>query len=84
MSPYQIRLELLKLAKDNLTNSWFAKKESVDKNFDNTVKFVQDQNISFPNSATQYPKYPELEPFPSEDDIVAKAIRMNDFISSGR
>jgi|APFre7841882654_1041346.scaffolds.fasta_scaffold481832_2 hypothetical protein len=84
MSPYQIRLELLNLAKDNLTEIWYAKKEPVDRDFENEIRFIQDQNIAFPDSVTPFPKYPNLEPFPSEDEIIAKAIRMNDFISNGR
>jgi len=70
-TPYEIRLELLKLAKDSLFEPVYTRRDALKDEF---YSKMSDQNKgTIP--------YPTLPSFPSTDDIVAEAEKLNKFIS---
>lgn len=74
MTPFEIRLELLKMARDLLTHDYESKKSSL------VEKWVMDVE-SAKIAGTTSPDYPELPTFPTEADIVNKADALNQFVS---
>ena len=74
MTPYEIRLELLKMAKDMLEQDYHAKREGLQQQWHTQVDAAK-------IAGTQSPDYPGLPPFPTEDEIVKKAEALNQFVS---
>ena len=74
LSPFEIRLELLKLAKDMLEQEYHSKREVTHNNWQ-----VASENARI--QGQQLPIQPEYPPFPSEADIIAKAQALNGFVS---
>ena len=74
MTPYEIRLELLKMAKDLLTEEFYSQKEIVTNQWQTQVSAAQ-------IAGTTSPEHPALPPYPTETDIVAKAEALNQFVS---
>jgi hypothetical protein len=75
LTPFEIRLELLKMAqsllleeyhsnKDRLTNEWHVKVESAKLN------------------GQAIPEHPAFPTYPTENDIIAKAAALNGFVSN--
>jgi hypothetical protein len=75
MTPFEIRLELLKLAKDMLEQDYFAKREVSHNNWQ-----VASENARL--AGTSVPNQPELPPYPSEQDVIVKAQSLNTFVSN--
>jgi hypothetical protein len=74
MTPFEIRLELLKMAKDMLEQEYHGKRE----------KLANEWNVQVENArhaGTAAPVYPELPAFPSEAEIIKKATELNGFVS---
>jgi len=74
MTPFEIRLELLKMAKDMLVEEYYGKKEQV----------VQDWQVKVENArhnGSAPPEHPALPTYPTEADVVAKAAQLNGFVS---
>lgn len=76
MTPFEIRLDLLKMAKEMLESDCYAKRQAADN------KWFQDVEIAR-TKGEAIPATPELVPFPTEEKIIAKAQALNDFISNG-
>jgi hypothetical protein len=74
MTPYEIRLELLKMAKDMLTDEYYGKREVISNEW--TTK-VEESKI---NGAPS-PNHPGFPSFPSEEEIIKKAELLNGFVS---
>lgn len=74
MTPFEIRLELLKMARDLLVDDFKSKKQSLVENW-------QQQVESAKVAGTPSPDYPLLPQFPSEDEIVKKSETLNAFVS---
>ena len=75
MTPFEIRLELLKMAKDMLYDSYNAERD----------KITQDWNIKCDtarNKGETPPEHPTLPAIPSETDIISKAATLNGFVSN--
>jgi len=75
MTPFEIRLELLKMAKDMLYDSYNAERD----------KITQDWNIKCDtarNKGEIPPEHPALPIIPSETDIITKAATLNGFVSN--
>ena len=75
MTPFEIRLELLKMAKDMLTEDFHTKREL----------HSNDWNVKVENSrhsGTTPPDHPNLPPYPTEAEVIAKATTLNGFVSS--
>lgn len=75
MTPFEIRLELLKMAKDMLTEDYYSKRDQVSNDWQ--VK-VESAKINGGN----IPDHPGFAPYPSENDIIAKAAALNGFVSN--
>lgn len=72
-TPYEIRLELLKLAAEILTTPVFQKRDQ-----------LRDQyHVSLELDKENPPDYPELPEFPTTEAIIAEADKFNKFISNG-
>ena len=78
-TPYEIRLELLKLAKDSLYEPVFQKRQNLLEEFQSKREvFV---GMSGPTEEQLVLQYPVMPDFPSTDDIVAQAEKLNNFVS---
>jgi hypothetical protein len=76
---YEIRLELLKMAKEMLEQDWHAHRDTVMSDYSNRVslahhKVENDQEVD-------YPSMPTFRPFPTEAEIISKARVLNEFIN---
>ena len=74
MTPYEIRLELLKMAKDMLTDDFHSKSDILQQQWHTQVEAAK-------IAGRESPDIPELPPFPTETDIVKKAESLNLFVS---
>jgi hypothetical protein len=74
MTPFEIRLELLKMAKEMLAEEYYGKKEQVTQDWQ-----VRVENARHAGSVP--PEHPALPNYPTEADIVAKATALNGFVS---
>ncbi len=71
-SPFSIRLELLKMAKDMLLEEYYSKRD----------KILEEWQAAKAIDAEKSLKIPEYPPYPPEVDILKKAAALNDFISN--
>jgi hypothetical protein len=74
MTPFEIRLELLKMAKDILSEEYYAKREQVSNDWQIKVEVAKLNGGAVPD-------HPGFPPYPSESDIIAKANALNGFVS---
>jgi hypothetical protein len=75
MTPFEIRLELLKMARDMLHDSYNAERDRI----------TQDWNIKCDTAKSKGetpPEHPALPSIPSEQEIIAKAQTLNGFVSN--
>lgn len=80
LSPFEIRLQLLSMAKDLLTEDYHNQRNSMESSWMTKVDCMrQDPRIS----AELLPEYPTMPKFPTEQEIIDKAKTLNDFISNG-
>lgn len=73
-NPYEIRLELLNMAKDNLAQQFYSQKEMLMSDWNSRVSYAM-ENKSPP------PPHPVMPNFPSEEQIIEKAIILEKFVS---
>lgn len=74
MTPFEIRLELLKMAKDMLAEEYYGKKEQVTNDWHIKVEAAKFNSQPIPD-------HPALPQYPTENDIIAKAATLNGFVS---
>ena len=74
MSPFEIRLELLKMAKDMLEADYFGKREMI------ANQFATDCD-SAKTKGAESPKHPGYPNYPAEEEIIKKAATLNAFVS---
>jgi hypothetical protein len=74
MTPFEIRLELLKMARDLLVDNYKSQKQSLVENWQQQVETAK-------VAGTTSPEYPVLPQFPTETEIVTKADTLNQFVS---
>jgi hypothetical protein len=74
MTPYEIRLELLKMAKDMLLDDFHSQKDILQQQWQTEVAAAQIAGTTSPN-------HPDLPNFPTEDAIIKKAEVLNNFVS---
>jgi hypothetical protein len=74
MTPFEIRLELLKMAKDMLEQDYYAQREKVSNEYAAKcdVAKIHGQPI---------PDHPGFTAFPSETEVIKKATELNSFVS---
>lgn len=75
MTPFEIRLELLKMAKDMLAEDYYGKRESIATDWGVKVEAAKINGEPIPS----HPGFPN---YPSEADIIAKARTLNEFVSN--
>jgi hypothetical protein len=73
-SPFEIRLELLKMAQTMLEQEFYGKKEILMNGWHAACGSAERSN-------QDVPVLPELPSYPSEQDIIAKARELNEFVS---
>lgn len=78
---YEIRLELLKMAKEMLEQDWHAQREAVLADYNNRVGFAHAKAESAGFQNTDLPATPTFKAFPTEAEIIAKAKTLNEFIN---
>jgi hypothetical protein len=74
MTPFEIRLELLKMAKEMLEQDYYGKREVISNDWQVKIE------VAKLNGGT-VPEHPGFPPFPSEAEIIAKANTLNGFVS---
>ncbi len=74
-TPYEIRLELVKLARDMLTDAYHSEKNFIEFEYNTRVQEAMNQDKPYP-AAPSFPKYP------TEEEVIRKARVLNDFISN--
>ena len=74
MTPFEIRLELLKMAKDMLEQDYYAKREQVSNEYASKCDVAKIHG-------TEIPAHPGFAPYPGEAEIIAKAATLNGFVS---
>lgn len=74
MTPFEIRLELLKMAKEMLVEEYYGKREQVSSEWNLKADVAKIHGSEIP----AHPGYPV---YPTEADVVAKATQLNGFVS---
>ena len=75
MTPFEIRLELLKMAKEMLSDDYYGKREQISNDWSMQCETAKIKGETPP----QHPGFPQ---YPSEADIIAKAQSLNGFVSN--
>lgn len=74
MTPFEIRLELLKMAQNMLEQDYYAKREKVSNEYAVKCDIAKIHGQPVPD-------HPGFDSYPSEADIIAKAQTLNGFVS---
>ena len=74
MSPFEIRLELLKMAKEILEQDYFGKRDQVSNDWQVKVENAR-------HAGATPPDHPGFPAFPDEKSIIDKAMTLNGFVS---
>lgn len=74
LTPFEIRLELLKMAKEMLEQEFHAKKDHEMQRFHNELEDAR-------NNGTPRPIMPSFPTFFDESEIIRKAKELNSFVS---
>ena len=74
LTPFEIRLELLKMSKDMLEQEYYGKKEQLSQDWQVKVENAR-------HAGQLPPEHPSLPAYPSEADVIAKATLLNGFVS---
>jgi hypothetical protein len=74
LNPFELRLELLKMAKDMLVEEYYGKKEQVSNDWQVRVDSAR-------HAGAVPPEHPVMPTYPTEADVVAKATQLNAFVS---
>lgn len=75
MSPFQLRLELLKMAKELLMDEYYSNKDRITSDWS-----MKCENAKLKGETP--PEHPLLPTIPSEQDIITKATTLNGFVSN--
>lgn len=74
MTPFEIRLELLKMAKDMLAEDYYGRREAISMDWTTQVEVAK-------HAGQTPPQHPGFPPYPTEAEIIAKAQALNGFVS---
>lgn len=74
MSPFEIRLELLKMAKEMLTEDYYSKRDQVSNDWQVKVENAR-------HAGATPPDHPGFPSYPTEIEIISKAQALNGFVS---
>ena len=75
-NPYEIRLEILQMAKDLLHEAWNAKNFALQDHYNMKMERAMKTESELPGAF-------KPEPYPTNEDIISKARELNKFISNG-
>ena len=75
LSPFEIRLQLLQMAKDMLSDDYYGKREMISNEYASKCEIAKIHG-------TELPAHPGFPSFPSETEIIAKATALNGFVSN--
>ncbi len=75
LTPFEIRLELLKMAKELLLEDYVSNKERLINEWQVKVESAKLNGQAIPD-------HPAFTPYPSETDIINKAQALNGFVSN--
>jgi len=75
MTPFEIRLDLLKMAKDLLIEDFGSQREKLIKDWQVKVEVAK-------LNGTAIPDHPALPNYPTDTEIIAKAQSLNGFVSN--
>jgi hypothetical protein len=75
LTPFEIRLELLKMAKDMLNDDYYGKREVISNEWSTKVEIAK-------INGGELPVHPGFPAYPSETEIIAKAQTLNGFVSN--
>lgn len=78
---YEIRLELLKMAKEMLEQDWHAQREITQTAWEQEVNLVQIKAQGRDSFVDKIPTAPTFKPFPTEEEIIKKAKVLNEFVA---
>lgn len=74
LTPFEIRLELLKMAKELVTDDFHTKREQLSNDWNIKVENARHAGITPPD-------HPALPPYPTEAEVIVKATTLNGFVS---
>jgi hypothetical protein len=75
LTPFEIRLELLKMAKDMLTEDYYGKREVINNDWQMKIESAK-------LNGGVMPDHPGFPAYPTEAEIIAKAQQLNGFVSN--
>ena len=75
LTPFEIRLELLKMAKDMLNDDYYGKREVISNVWQSKLEIAK-------INGGELPEHPGFPTYPSESEIIAKAQVLNGFVSN--
>jgi hypothetical protein len=75
LTPFEIRLELLRMAKELLMEEFYSNKERLQQEWHVKVESAKLNGQAIPD----HPAFPS---YPSENDIITKAQTLNGFVSN--
>ena len=75
LTPFEIRLELLKMAKDMLGEEYYGKREQISNDWHMKVESAKLNGGTIPD-------HPGFPAYPTETEIIAKAQTLNGFVSN--
>ncbi len=76
MTPFEIRLDLLKMSREMLETEYHTAKDKIRDEWQMQVGRAMEDKLPLP-------VHPELPSFPSETSIITKAKLLNSFVSNG-
>lgn len=74
MTPFEIRLELLKMAQTMLEQDYYGKREVIANEYATKCEIAKIHG-------SEVPVHPGFPSYPSEADVIAKATTLNGFVS---
>jgi proteasome lid subunit RPN8/RPN11 len=75
LTPFEIRLELLKMAKDLMSEDYHSNVNRINEDWHTRVEVAK-------LNGGEIPSHPGFPTYPSETDIVKKAQELNGFVSN--
>jgi hypothetical protein len=78
---YEIRLDLLKMAKEMLEQDWHAQRDMLNQEWQHQVELAKIKAQARDSLIDSVPPAPTLKAFPTEAEIIAKAKALNEFIA---
>jgi len=78
---YEIRLELLKMAKEMMEQDWHAHRDMIRAQWEQEVNLVQIRAHAVDQPVESVPAQPTFRPFPTEEQIIKKAKVLNEFVA---